>query len=369
MQTTGDLSLYFHIPFCHKKCPYCHFYVLPYQKESLELLVNALELEWQRYRHLLQGNRIISIYFGGGTPFLLSAPYIEKILSWISPEREVEITLEANPESSSLEELKAFSQIGINRVSLGVQSMDDALLRTMGRRHTAEQAQISIEKTLSAGIQNITIDLMYEIPYQTLSSWEKSLLKIQELPIQHLSLYNLTFEPHTLFFKQRSQLTPFLPSLQESADMLRLAVTLLENLNFKRYEISAFAKEGYRSQHNIGYWTGRPFLGFGPSAFSYWEKKRYRNCADLKKYISFLQRGELPIDFEETLSPLHSLHERLALHLRLLAGVDKRDYPIDPSVYQKLENKNWVQIEGNQVKLSEEGKLFYDSVAEEIILL
>jgi oxygen-independent coproporphyrinogen-3 oxidase len=365
MPTTGEISLYFHVPFCRRKCPYCHFYVTPLQDP--QLLLDSFRCEWQLNSPLIQ-DKIVSVYFGGGTPFLIGPEAIGEILSWIEPPADAEITLEANPEDITLPALQAFAKAGINRLSLGVQSLDNTLLKTLGRHHSAQQAKEGVFAAAEAGIQNVTIDLMYEIPTQTLPMWEETLRQVQKLPITHLSLYNLTIEPQTVFYKRRSQLTPLLPSSEESLAMLNTAVQALDEIGLKRYEISAFAKEGYQAKHNTGYWLGRPFLGFGPSAFSYFEGKRLRNICDLKKYAAALLSNKSPIDFEEKLQPLASLHERLAVRLRLLEGVDRQEYPVDPALYRKLQSLGWLDIEGPRAKLTEKGLLFYDSVAEEIVL-
>jgi len=356
MPTTG--SLYFHVPFCKKKCPYCHFYVTHDRPDSQKLLMEALKVEWEQKD--VQGFQPVSIYLGGGTPSLLGTEAIATLLSWTGPAQEV--TLEMNPQ----EVLPAYP--GVNRVSLGVQSLHDPTLKMLGRTHTAKEAVQAIFDVHRAGIENISIDLMYEIPGQTLESWKATLDQLAHLPITHLSLYNLTFEANTPYFRKQKELTPLLPSSEISLQMLNLAVESFEKMGLKRYEISAFAKPGFESVHNTGYWTGRPFLGFGPSAFSYWEGKRYRNVCDLKKYASLLQNGESPVDFEETLSPQASLHERLAVALRLVRGVDQRDYPVSPDLYSRLHALGWLAFEGNRAHLTPQGLLFYDSVATEIIL-
>jgi oxygen-independent coproporphyrinogen-3 oxidase len=367
MLTIGErASLYFHIPFCRRKCPYCHFYVVPQTKSFQEILLQALKQEWNLYQPLIQGKKIVSVYFGGGTPFLFGPDAIEEILSWINP-TDAEITLEANPEDVSFETMKPFQQIGINRVSIGVQSLDDPTLQMLGRHHTAEAAKEAVLATAKTGIDNITIDLMYEIPTQKLSGWITTLHEALTLPIRHLSLYNLTFEPQTVFFKKRASLTPLLPTADESLQMLNTAVEILQT-RLKRYEISAFAESGFESRHNTGYWEGRPFLGFGPSAFSDWEGRRYRNICDLKKYSEALANKQSPVDFEEKLSPLASLHERLAVRLRLLKGIQTTDYPVDPQLYQTLQDKGWVEVQDTTARLTKTGLLFYDSVAETIIL-
>jgi oxygen-independent coproporphyrinogen-3 oxidase len=293
---------------------------------------------------------------------------IHTLLSWINPPPDAEITLEANPEDVTKETVSPFQKIGINRLSLGIQSLDNLLLKRLGRQHTAQKACEAIDATAEAGISNITIDLMYDIPSQTLLSWKQTLAQLPSLPITHLSLYNLTIEPFTLFHKKRSSLTPLLPSSEESLHMLEAAIETLVSIGLGRYEISAFARPGFESRHNTGYWLSRPFLGFGPSAFSDWEGERYRNISDLKKYATLLKSGQSPIDFRERLSPLASLHERLAIQLRLLSGIDQRDFPVDPALYQKLSAEGWLVMEGQKARLSPAGLLFYDRVAEEIIL-
>ncbi len=368
MLTTGNVaSLYFHIPFCSRKCPYCHFYVTQDTQDSKDLLLSALQLEWALQKEKLAGKKIVSIYFGGGTPALFGPQAIATILSWIDIPLGCEITLEANPEEITLELMQAYKACGINRVSIGVQSLDNSLLKILGRRHTAQKALEGIENTFQAGLTNISIDLMYEIPHQTLALWQDTLLQLDKLPITHLSLYNLTIEPHTAFFKKSKQLTPHLPLPETCLEMLNAATSHLETIGLKRYEISAFAKKNQVSHHNLGYWKGRPFLGFGPSAFSYWEGKRFRNISHLQKYAQKLQAGLSPVDFEEKLEPKASLHERLAIALRCLEGIKLSDFPVTSNIYDELVEQGWLIKDNDNVKLTAQGMLFYDSVAEHIV--
>ncbi len=370
-----EVSLYFHIPFCKKKCPYCHFYVLPDNLELKEMLLAALILEWKRERPRLEGKKIVSIYFGGGTPSLFGAEAIGTILNLIDRDAGCEITLEANPEDVTQEKIQKMRDVGINRVSMGVQSLDDSSLQILGREHSAKTALAAIDAIQRAGIENLSIDLMYDLPEQSFSSWKRTIERVEELPITHLSLYNLTIEPETLFFKRKKSLLPLLPTPTESLKMLTHAVEQLERWGFKRYEISAFAKEGYASRHNSGYWTARPFLGFGPSAFSFWEGKRFRNIAHLKRYSTALEQNKPTYDFEEKLPYPDNLHELLAVELRLLAGVNlatfqARHGPLPSSTHSSLETlkqKGWLEQHSHQLKLTEEGLLFYDSVATAII--
>lgn len=293
---------------------------------------------------------------------------LEKIFSsglTISP--TCEITIEANPEDGSLALFEQLTCLKINRLSLGVQSLDDRSLQTLERIHSAQKAETTILQAEKAGFKNISIDLMYDLPDQTEASWIYSLSKLKSLPIQHLSLYNLTIEPHTSFYKRRETLS--FPTEETSLRLLQRAVLSIESIGLKRYEISAFAKEGCQSQHNLGYWTGRPFLGFGPSAFSFWEEERFRNCANLQRYTRALKEGNSPQDFREKLPFPENIKEHIAVQLRLLEGIPfKESYP--PEVHasiQKLLEQNFLIKKDSRIFLSEKGLLFHDTVASQII--
>jgi len=387
MQMSGDInlsdpnliSLYFHVPFCKKKCDYCHFYVIP-DKEPFKVdFMEGLKLEWDRWKDELFDKKVGSIYFGGGTPSLLGPKKISEILSWVRSlewmSEEIEITLEANPEDINFDLMKQYASVGINRLSIGVQSLDDSLLSTLSRQHNAKRSIDAINCVRDAGIENISIDLMYDIPHQTLEGWEKTLDVAIKLPVTHLSLYNLVFEKHTVFYKQRSALQSFLPSETESAKMYMMAVEKCQEGDFLQYEISAFEKPGFFSQHNVGYWKGRPFLGFGPSAFSYWKGKRFRNVANLNRYLRKLRDGESPVDYEEELIGENKQRELLAINLRVIEGVDLKEFQsrhgeLDPEthhVLQSLTSQGLLEIKDQRVKLTQQGILFYDTVASEVI--
>lgn len=364
MQTTGEISLYFHIPFCTKKCPYCHFYVIPNRLSFQNLLKEGLLLEWEQQAPLIQNKKVCSIYFGGGTPTLFHE--IDSILEKIPRAPDCEITIEANPEESTLELFTHLRSIGFNRLSLGVQSLDDRSLQTLERIHTADKAKAAIFNAQKAGFTNISIDLMYDLPGQTEESWRYTLDQLEGLPIQHLSLYNLTIEPHTAFHKRQVQV----PAGELSLRFLTLALDKLEQIGLRRYEISAFARPGYESRHNLGYWTGRPFLGFGPSAFSYWEKERFRNIANIHRYVKLLKEGQSPVDFREKLPYPADVKELLSVRLRLKEGVDLALFPIPTETETGIEKLKSLQLltqAGSQLQLTERGMLFYDEIAAELI--
>lgn len=379
---TGKTArLYFHIPFCQHKCAYCHFYVLP-NKQDLHLeFMGSLRKEWEIQRKLLKGRRIPSVYFGGGTPALLGPERIGEILDWVrndpdcTLDPQAEITLEANPEDVSIEQMEAFRRQGINRVSLGLQVLDDCLLMRLERQHNAERAMEAVHQVKEAGIENITVDLIYDLPKQSVASWARTLELLRDLPIQHLSLYNLVLEPRSAFFKWRQEIEREMPDPEASVAMLKLAQEHLQAMGLQQYEISAFARPGYEAQHNRGYWLGDPFLGLGPSAFSYWEQRRFRNVAHLRRYGRELDEGRLAVDFDECLEPLERRRELLAIGLRLVQGVDldafqaqhgSLDRELFP-ILDQLEHAQLLTREGNLVRLSERGRLFYDTVASEIV--
>lgn len=374
-----EISLYFHIPFCTRKCDYCHFYVLPDQEMAKNQLMESFLLEWKLLLPYIENKQITTIYFGGGTPSLFGPQRIADLLGMIRLTSALfpsaEITLEANPENITLELMLAYAEAGINRISIGVQTLDPHLLKILGRLHAPEIALKAIHTTYQAGIENISIDLMYDLPNQTLEHWASTLNQIKALPICHLSLYNLTIEPHTIFFKKEKELRPHLPSEEESLAMYEMAIASLENMGLRRYEISAFAKPGFESRHNTGYWLGRPFLGLGPSAFSYWDKKRFRNVAHLNRYCQTLKEGHFARDFEEQLDEDAARRELFVIQLRLREGVDmpfftNRYGELDPPtqiILNRLLNEGYVEQIDGHIRLKRRGILFYDTLASELI--
>lgn len=361
------MKIYLHIPFCSKKCPYCHFFVIKEEESKKDLLLNALLEEWEERKSQIT-TPITSIYFGGGTPTLMGPARLKKLLDRITPPPSAEITIEANPEQltpSLAEELRA---IGINRFSIGIQSLNDCELKILGRTHSAAEAKAAV---LNAGIENITIDLMYELPGQTLDSWRNSLEQLSELPITHLSLYNLTFEPNTPFYRKKEQLQSQVPPSKICKKMLDMAVEKLAQLGLKRYEISAFAKPGFEAVHNSGYWRGDSFFGLGPSAFSFFEGKRFRNACNFPKYLNPKTR----YDFTEELPYPDNLKELLAINLRLFEGVNLKQFQnrwgelptTTRQTLKQLEQRGYLNRVQERLTLSDQGLLFYDSVAVEII--
>lgn len=335
--------------------------------------MDGLQLEWKLRQPLLDGKTIPTLYFGGGTPALFGPERIGEIIGWLPSDPKREVTLEVNPENITLSLMEAYARAGVNRVSIGLQTLDNPLLKVLGRIHSAEKAEEAVQLTAAAGIHNISVDLMYDLPGQTVHAWETTLQKASALPITHLSLYNLTIEPHTSFYKRKDLLLKQLPQPDESLQMVQMAVEVLEEAGLSRYEISAFAKSACRSNHNLGYWTARPFLGLGPSAFSYVDGCRFRNVAHLGKYLASLREGQFPVDFEERLPLDAAQRELFAVRLRLLEGVDLAAFEHAHgaisfrSDLERLCSEGFLQHSQGIFRLTEKGLLFYDSVAVELI--
>lgn len=344
------------------------------------MLMEGFQWELLHWKDSLRDKKLVSVYFGGGTPFLLGPERIQVLLNSIQEiipydPATVEVTLEANPENITATLMQAYASAGINRLSIGVQTLDDSLLQTLGRLHNSQKSLDAIAISSQSGISNISIDLMYDLPGQTLGSWKNTLDKTKDLPITHLSLYNLTIEPHTAFFKYKKELLPLLPDETTSLQMFELAQNTLNDAGLKQYEISAFARSNLHSNHNVGYWTGRPFLGLGPSAFSYWNKKRFRNIANIHRYHQSLKNTTLAIDFSEELPLPEQQKELLAIQLRLLSGLNLQEFqqknhslPHDTlSTLEQLSQQGLISFENNHVALTQKGILFYDSIASEIV--
>lgn len=363
------LSLYFHIPFCRRKCDYCHFYVVPDQERYQALLMEGLELEWQRVLSCVERHELVTVYFGGGTPARLSPERVARLVDLCRPYLAdgAELTLEANPDDISPERMRRFLDAGVNRLSIGVQSFDDALLPRLGRQHDAAQAAQAVVCCTEAGFENISIDLMYDLPGQQLASWEASLEKACSLPVSHVSLYNLQIERATVFYKHRKRIQAQMPGEALSTKMLQTACERLEAAGLSRYEISAF---GRPSEHNTGYWQGRPFLGLGPSAFSYYGGRRFRNIANLHRYHRLVASGQSAKDFDEKLDPAAQQREMLVVGLRLLAGVELRRFDLDDQcqlAVQRLKNEGLLESDGLRLRLTDSGRMLHDHIASELI--
>ena len=317
-------GIYIHVPFCVSRCGYCDFYKVT-NFDHKEGYVDALLRELELRRFFLEDAIVETIYFGGGTPSTLSLNQIELILKAITQffvlSDLVEITVECNPDDITAEYLLGLKNLGVNRLSIGIQSFDDEMLRFMQRRHNSMQSFKAIDLAKKVGFDNISIDLISGLPNISNAAWIKNVKMALELQISHLSAYHLTIEKGTAFEKllQNGVIT----EVEEENSVLQfdILLDLAAKAGFEQYEISNFCKDGRYSQHNSNYWFGVPYLGLGPSAHSYNAKSRFWNVSDLSKYLLSLSRSELPLQ-EELLTDIDKFNETLMIGLRTKWGVN-----------------------------------------------
>lgn len=319
------LGLYIHIPFCKAKCAYCDFYSLAHSEEKMDAYMAALLRHLEEVAPRAAGMQVDTVYFGGGTPSYLGAARLCRILQTVlrryDVARDAEITLEANPDSAGdWKELRRLRRAGFNRLSLGVQSTDDALLRRIGRVHTYEQVQQAVKAARKAKFTNLSLDLIYGLPGQTVEDWQRTLADAVALGPEHLSCYGLKLEEGTPLWQQRQTLT--LPDDDAQADMYLYTVAALGEMGYEQYEISNFAKPGKASRHNLKYWNMEEYAGFGPGAHSDFGGVRYGYVRDIDSYIA----GKLVLSESENDSTLARDYEYVMLSLRTAAGIDRQTF-------------------------------------------
>ena len=308
--------LYAHIPFCPKVCPYCSFYKEASDRNKTQAFLEAMLTEAEGCAQDLLPE---TIFFGGGTPTALSTRQLEFLINGLRQRVDFsavkEFTMEMNPATVSLEKASALRELGVNRVSMGVQSWDATLLQTLGRVHTADQARRSYEILREAGFANINLDLMFGIPGQTSTQWQESLRVTLALNPDHISAYCLTYEEDTEYFLRLSR-GEFRPDESLDADLFEMTMDTLAEAGFESYEISNHTRPGRECLHNLAYWFGHDSLGLGPSAFSTVKNERWKNVSDTSAYIAHIQDGTDPVDFRETIDSATRRVEQIAFSLR-----------------------------------------------------
>lgn len=319
------LGLYIHIPFCRCKCAYCDFYSLPGQDGQMDAYVSALCAHLAETAPRAENHEVDTVYFGGGTPTVLGEKRLTAILKAIEKgyrvAKHAEITFEANPESArDWKALRTLRRAGFNRMSLGVQSTDEGLLRTLGRIHSTEDTRAAVEAARKAKIKNLSLDLMYGLPGQSMEQWKKTLTDVIAMEPEHISCYALKLEEGTPLYEKRAELA--LPDDDAAADMYFAAVETLRDAGYLQYEISNFAKEGFESKHNLKYWTLSEYAGFGPGAHSDFGNVRYAYEKDLAAYL----RGELNLSESSRIPTRDRDTEYLMLGLRTVRGIEKREF-------------------------------------------
>lgn len=367
-------GIYIHIPFCRKACHYCNFHFSTNTRNTDDFLT-ALRQEIQLQKNYLNGRPVETVYYGGGTPSLLPAAELTALNELIRDVFEVtpgaEYTLETNPDDITPAALAAWKAAGFNRLSIGIQSFFEGHLQWMNRAHNAVQARQSVQWAHEAGFHSLTIDLIYGVPGLSAAQWTANIETAAQLDIQHLSCYALTVEPGTALEKmigmqKKEAVDPEAAALHFEILMERAAA-----LGFEHYEISNFAKPGYRSRHNSAYWQGTHYLGLGPSAHSFNGVSRQWNVSNNGIYIQSLQGGSLPFEME-TLNPVQQLNEYIMTALRTLEGLNldkvERDWGANQAERLRraatafIENGR-MQLTGGHLCLTRAGKLFADGIA------
>ena len=323
------LGIYVHVPFCKSKCVYCDFYSLPHAEERMDAYVKAVTAHLLETAPRAERHWVDTIYFGGGTPSYLGAKRLREILSVILKKYDVdkhaEITLEANPDSAQdWRELRTLRKAGFNRVSLGMQSADDGELAEIGRVHTAAQVRTAVDAVRKAKIDNLSLDLIYGLPHQTMERWQANLEAAVALAPQHLSCYGLKVEEGTPLHARRD--SAGLPGDDAQADMYLSTVETLRHYGFFQYEISNFARPGFESRHNLKYWTLQEYAGFGPGAHSDFGGVRYAYERDLDTYIRGVLEGTPMLSENERIPPLDRDTEYLMLGLRTVRGIAPKTF-------------------------------------------
>lgn len=372
-------GIYIHIPFCKQKCSYCDFHFSTSLKYKETLLI-ALQKEIESKKGLLKDS-IKTIYFGGGTPSILSKSELDVLLNSIhknyAVSSSIELTLECNPDDLNKEKLQEFKDLGVNRLSIGIQSFFDDDLKFFNRAHNAKQAEQSILLSQEAGIENISIDLIYGTPTLTTKKWLENLTKVQQLNLPHLSAYTLTVEPKTELYDavKKGKVTPV--EDEKTIEQFQLLLQKTDEYGLIPYEISNFGKKGFYSQHNSNYWKGEEFLGFGPSAHSYIEKSRMWNISNNIKYIDALTNNT-PYFSKELINEITAYNEYILTRLRTSWGVDtsfiRSSFNEEINLHFKKElnkylNSPYLRQVDNTIILTDEGMLMTDKITSDLFLV
>lgn len=365
-------GIYLHIPFCKQACHYCNFHFVTSLRQKDEL-IQALVTEIALQKDYLEGETVETIYFGGGTPSLLTISELQLLLETIRSNFFVmptaEITLEANPDDISNEKLFEWKEAGINRLSIGVQSFFDEDLQWMNRAHNAQQAKSNLQLATQY-FNNITIDLIYGTPQLTNEKWKKNVETALAFHIPHFSCYALTVEPKTPLDKMIREHRSDDVNPDKQSEQFLLLMQWMEEAGYEHYEISNFAKPGFRSKHNAAYWQGKKYLGLGPSAHSFNGTERQWNVANNNQYITAINKGELPAE-KEVLTPVQQLNEYIMTSLRTMEGTDleiikSRFGVIEDGLLSKAKqylDSGLMKNVGNALVLTKEGKLLADGIA------
>lgn len=357
-------AIYIHIPFCKRKCGYCDFHVFVNMQKEYTRYVDHLIKEISLYPEYYYD----TIYFGGGTPSVLDVSDIKRILSVLKYDDNTEITLEMNPTDIPFDKLCELREAGVNRLSIGFQSFNDNILKFMDRTHTVSDAIATYMDARSAGFDDISIDIIFSVPNQSIEDVAYDLKCIKDINPDHISIYSLIWEEGTAFY--RNLINGKVKALDEDieADMYELIINELTNQGYEHYEISSFAKDKKYGRHNLKYWENKEFIGVGVKASSYYEGQRYDKIKMLRKYYAKIDENIIPIDERtiEIVDKIESLKLSNMLGLRMLSiGVKKENIPLD--ILKRLINKGYIYEDDGMIKLSRRGMLLANEVFVEFV--
>jgi len=370
------MSAYVHIPFCTQICYYCDFSKVFIKNQPVDSYLEHLLEEFRSY----DIQKLRTLYIGGGTPTALSAPQLEVLLDGLTKNLDLsvleELTIEANPGDLDADKIVVLKQSSVNRVSLGVQTFDDKMLKKIGRSHLEKDIYENIDRLKLAGFDNISIDLIYALPGQTMAQVKDNVAKAISLDIPHMSLYSLILENHTVFMNRMRRGKLPLPKEELEAEMFEYIIAELERAGFEHYEISNFSKPSFESRHNLMYWDNAEYYGIGAGASGYVDGVRYKNHGPIRHYLNAVEAGNARIT-EEHLSQREQMEEEMFLGLRKKSGVSMARFEekfgrsfdgLYGEIIRDLVQQGLMQIDGDRVRMTKRGLFLGDTVAERFIL-
>jgi len=371
-------AIYIHIPFCKVKCIYCDFYSITNREKQIPLFTKSLIEEINSYRKYSKKKwEFNTIFFGGGTPSILPAKNIEKILIQLDDVFDIsnvkEITLEANPGEASFNFLNDIKKIGINRLSIGFQSFNDKVLKNIGRFHRSNDCFKTFKNARKAGFKNINTDMIFNIPNLSTNQWIGDIKKLISLEPEHISAYSLTVEPSTKLFNLVKNNKMLMPPEQIDIEQFLITKDILMKNKYFQYEISNYSKKNMECKHNLNYWESNPYISFGPSAHSYDTKKRWWNVKSLDKYLSLVGNGKLPVENFEILKKQDKYNEMILNGLRLTKGISLnkiKKFHKNHLIYLKELTKKWdcIDLSNGYLKLNKNGMLLVDNISSDMFI-
>lgn len=377
---TESTSAYIHIPFCEHICYYCDFNKVFLEGQPVDEYIEALLTETRLSLEQYPVKKMETVYVGGGTPTSLNAKQLDRLLSGLRellPYKNGEFTVEANPGDLSGDKLDVMKNYGVNRLSMGVQTFDDRLLKKIGRKHTAKDVYDTIQLLEDKNFQNVTIDLIYALPGQSLESFRDTVRRALELDLPHYALYSLILENQTMFMNWVRRGKMQLPEQEVEAQMYAETIEAMEKAGRMQYEISNFAKPGFESQHNLVYWNNQNYFGLGAGAGGYLGNKRYKNRGPIQHYLKALNNGQLPVLEEESLTQKEQIEEEMFLGLRKILGVEKKVFEerfgqsivsIYGEVIEDLKQQNLIIESDTNIRLTKQGLFRGNDVFEQFLL-